>query len=63
MYEAWNHARTYNGIVIECKEQNTYLRGNKDKFETASFHTNLNSLEDPLMLGQSTCRYQFDDGK
>ena len=63
MYEAWNHARTYNGIVIECKEQNTYIRGNKDKFETASFQINLNSLEDPNLLGQSTCRDQFDDGK
>ena len=61
MYEAWNHARTYNGIVIECKEQNTYLRGNKDKFETASFQINLNSLEDPLMLGQSIWSYYFDD--
>ena len=61
MYEAWNHARTYNGIVIECKEQNTYLRGNKDKFETASFQTNLNSLKDPLMLGQSIWSYYFDD--
>ena len=51
MYEAWNHAHTYNGIVIECKEQNTYLRGNKDIFETASFQINLNSLDGPLMLG------------